>query len=100
MTKGKVFPKGQVVIPAELRKKYNIQIGDPVDLVLSAEGILMKPVLKPHTRESMAEKLFGIFSMHKKIQDDLSKKDILQATKEGFNSTRSQKNPYRNPFLH
>jgi AbrB family looped-hinge helix DNA binding protein len=82
--KGKVFPKGQVVIPADLRKKYNIQIGDLVDFVFSAEGILMKPALKPHTNETSSEKLFGIFSKHKKMQDDLSKKDILQATEGGF----------------
>lgn len=82
--KGKVFPKGQVVIPAALRKKYNIQIGDPIDFVLSTEGILMKPALKSNNQEASAEKLFGIFSTHKKIQDELSEKNILQATEKGF----------------
>ncbi|MFH0728979.1 MAG: AbrB/MazE/SpoVT family DNA-binding domain-containing protein [Pseudomonadota bacterium] len=83
-SKGKVFPKGQVVIPADLRKKYNIQIGGHVDFVLSSEGILMKPILKSDIKEVSAEKLFGIFLTYKKIQDDLSKKDILKATQGGF----------------
>jgi hypothetical protein len=44
----------------------------------------MKPVLISHTKVASAEKLFGIFLMHKKIQDDLSKEDILKATEGGF----------------
>ena len=30
--KMKVFPKGQVVIPVSLRKKYQIEIGDQIDV--------------------------------------------------------------------
>ncbi|MBU1054491.1 MAG: hypothetical protein KKC46_11785 [Proteobacteria bacterium] len=60
--------------------------------MLSAKGILMKPVLKPHTKASLSEKLFGIFSMHKKIQDDLSKEgdkqNILYSYDKDFDKFR------------
>ena len=38
----KVFPKGQVVIPVSLRKRYNIDIGDQVQAIPSNEGILLR----------------------------------------------------------
>ncbi len=82
--KGKVFPKGQIVIPAALRKKYKIQIGDSIDFILSNDGILIKPVIKFETEKPLAEKLFGIFSKHEKMQVSLSKRDILHATEHGF----------------
>jgi len=31
--KRKVFPKGQIVIPVALRRKYNIEIGDHVGVI-------------------------------------------------------------------
>jgi AbrB family looped-hinge helix DNA binding protein len=82
--KGKVFQKGQIVIPAELRKQYNIHIGDQVDFVLSNEGILLKPASKYDRKKTSAESLFGISSNHKNIANKLSKKDIRKATEEGF----------------
>ena len=31
--KMKIFPKGQVVIPVELRRKYHIEIGDHINVI-------------------------------------------------------------------
>ena len=44
--KRKVFPKGQIVIPAALRKKYHIEIGDHIDVIPKADGILLRPLPK------------------------------------------------------
>ena len=35
--KMKVFPKGQVVIPVSLRKKYQIDIGDRIDVISKSD---------------------------------------------------------------
>ena len=50
--KMKVFPKGQVVIPVSLRKKYHIAIGDQIDVVTAPEGILLKPLPKESRKKS------------------------------------------------
>jgi len=80
--RGKIFPKGQVVIPALLRKKYNIQIGDPIVFALSDEGILLKPVATAKT--GSAEKLFGIYASHRAAHDGLSQTDITRSVEDGF----------------
>ena len=41
--KMKLFPKGQVVIPVELRRKYHLEIGDHINVVSTDQGILLKP---------------------------------------------------------
>ena len=40
----KIYNKGQVVIPAELRKKYNMVVGDYVEVVLDENCIKLVPV--------------------------------------------------------
>ncbi len=35
--------KGQMTIPAEIRKAARLEEGDPIDVELVAEGILLKP---------------------------------------------------------
>ena len=82
--KMKVFPKGQVVIPVSLRKKYQINIGDQIDVVSAPNGILLKPLLKEGHRRSLTEKLFGIFSRHAIGKSKPTKKDIENATEKGF----------------
>ena len=59
--KMKVFPKGQVVIPVSLRRKYRIDIGDQIDVVSEKEGILLKPLPKQENISSLTEQLCGIF---------------------------------------
>ena len=57
----KVFPKGQVVIPVALRKKYDINIGDQIDVIPETNGILLKPATKKMTDRSLTDRLFGVF---------------------------------------
>jgi len=67
--KRKVFPKGQIVIPVALRKKFHIEIGDHVDVIPKADGILLKPVLP---------------KKGKKWKPKIEKADINRATEAGF----------------
>lgn len=80
----KVFPKGQVVIPVMLRKKYNIDIGDNIQAVPSENGILLKPLPKSKKPQSLTDDLFGIFKKYSGDSKKISKKDILNATEKGF----------------
>lgn len=40
----RVGPKGQVVIPKDLREELGIEPGDEVDFVLEAGGVRVEPV--------------------------------------------------------
>jgi len=82
--KRKVFPKGQIVIPVALRKKYNIDIGDHVDVISKADGILLKPVPKKEGKKSLTDCLFGMFGKYAKGKPKLKKADINRATEAGF----------------
>ena len=82
--KRKVFPKGQIVIPVALRKKYDIHIGDHVDVIAKADGILLRPVPEKEKIASMTDSLFGMFSKYAKGKPKLKKADITEATREGF----------------
>jgi antitoxin PrlF len=35
--------KGQITIPSEVRKAAHLEEGDPVDVVMTPEGILLRP---------------------------------------------------------
>lgn len=80
----KVFPKGQVVIPVMLRKKYNIDIGDNIQVIPAENGILLKPKPKTKKPESITDNLFGIFKNYTRSSKKIDKKDILNATENGF----------------
>lgn len=80
----KIFPKGQVVIPAALRERYDIEIGDYIDIQPTDEGILLKSRHDKRNRQSLTEKLYGIFSKQSRSPKSLSKKDIDEATYTGF----------------
>jgi len=82
--KMKVFPKGQVVIPVSLRKKYHIDIGDQIDLISAPDGILLKPLPKKTGQRSLTEQLFGIFSSYASGKSKPTKADIDKATETGF----------------
>jgi AbrB family looped-hinge helix DNA binding protein len=83
-TKMKVFPKGQVVIPISLRKKYHIEIGDKIDIIPTSEGILLKSVPSDGQNQSLTERLFGIFASFGPPKHKPTKDDIATATEEGF----------------
>ena len=82
--KMKVFQKGQVVIPISLRKKYQIEIGDQIEIIPDSDGILLKPLPKGETNKSLTDRLFGIFSEYTEGTQKLQKEDIKKATHKGF----------------
>ena len=82
--KRKVFPKGQIVIPVGLRKKYQIEIGDQIDVIPKADGILLKPVPKKQRKRSLTDTLFGMFREHAKGKQKLGKADVTRTTEAGF----------------
>ena len=82
--KMKVFPKGQVVIPASLRQKYQINIGDQIDVISAPNGILLKPVPKRERERTLTDRLFGIFSSYAAGTSEPTQKDMDTATEKGF----------------
>jgi len=82
--KRKVFPKGQIVIPVALRKKYHIEIGDHVDVIPKANGILIKSMLPKKRGKSLTDSLFGMFGKYARGKPKLEKADINEATEAGF----------------
>lgn len=82
--KMKVFPKGQVVIPVSLRKKYKIDIGDHVNVIPSKDGILLQPSSKKEPSQTLTDNLFGIFKEYAKKRKGIKKRDIIEATEKGF----------------
>jgi len=83
-TKMKVSSKGQVVIPAPLRIKYNIDIGDQIDVISGPDDILLKPATKGHKETSLTESLFGIFNKYSFKKHNINSADISKATEDGF----------------
>jgi len=74
----KVFNKGQVVIPARLRKKYKINIGDKVNIIEESNGIKIVPV---ESDNNSVESLAGIFSKYAQ-SGQINKEKINKATEE------------------
>lgn len=65
----KIYNKGQVVIPAELRKKYNLFVGDYIE-VLPEDNCIK---LIPHRNVNIVDELFGVLrdAKHNHEMDDL-----------------------------
>ena len=82
--KMKIFPKGQVVIPVELRRKYHLEIGDHVNFVSTEQGILLKPTPKQEQTPSLTNQLFGVFNQYTKTKSEPTKKNIRKVTETGF----------------
>ena len=82
--KMKVFPKGQVVIPASIREKYNIRIGDQIDFIPSKDGILLKVSPAPEKIETRTDYLFGLFKKQARQRKSPGKDDIDKATEAEF----------------
>jgi len=59
--------KGQIVIPAKLRRKYRIKAGTKINVIDTGEAILLKPV----TEESL-----------KQLQGRLKGKGVLKSLLE------------------
>ena len=50
--KGRVSTKGQLIIPAELRRRHGIESGTRVVFEDSHEGILIRPITSSAIREA------------------------------------------------
>ena len=75
----KIYNKGQVVIPVNLRKKYNFNIGDYVDVITVEDGIKLLPVKKT----KIVDKLYGILNKEGK-QAEISENDIDKTSETEF----------------
>ena len=82
--KMKVFPKGQIVIPIALRKKYHIEIGDQLAVIPSQDGILLKPIPKENKKSSLTKQLFGAFEKYAHQTSKITKKNVVRATETEF----------------
>ena len=74
--------KGQIVIPARLRRQFDIQAGTRASLEATPEGILLKPmtsvvvrrlrgILKPKTKQPTLAKLRSEHKKSEKTLEDL-----------------------------
>jgi AbrB family looped-hinge helix DNA binding protein len=82
--KMRVFTKGQVVIPVNIRRIYNIDIGDQIEFITVQGGILLKPSKPKQTDRSLTDKLYGIFSDYAGESRLLDKDAINTTTEDGF----------------
>lgn len=73
MSYSKLTKKGQVTIPAHLRKRYGMQEGSTIAFEESSNGIIVKPV--PDITSSA-----GRLSRYAKAEDVLD--DIMRSRKE------------------
>ena len=80
----KVFPKGQVIIPVDLRRKYNINIGDQIEFITIKDGILLKPSIQKPDRGSVAKELFGMLRRYAEGKDYPDDNAINEATEKEF----------------
>ena len=44
MAKGTVRAKGQITLPREIRESAHIEEGDPIEFVMTEDGILLRPM--------------------------------------------------------
>jgi len=64
MQTSRITSKGQVTIPAELRKKLGLEPGDQVGFVLDTEGLRVVP------REHRIEAAFGLCQAKVSVTDE------------------------------
>lgn len=79
----KVFNKGQVVIPAGVRKTLGINVGDLLDVSIDEKK--HKIEMKPHTT-SIAESLAGSLSRFKGNKKFPSKKEMHEFLRKGMSN--------------
>jgi AbrB family looped-hinge helix DNA binding protein len=51
MTTAKILAKGQVVIPKDVREKFQISPGDRVEVKMAKDGIILVPLRKTRTEK-------------------------------------------------
>ena len=72
----KMTRKGQVTVPAEIRRKMNLQIGDRVSFVSDGDTVQIEPA------SSWVERTKGIF--HRPGMPVLSDKELKEATQQAW----------------
>lgn len=82
--KMKVFRKGQVVIPVDLRRRYNIKIGDRIEFLTFKDGIFLKPSSQESEDRSLTDELYGMLRGYVKGKATSGKDAIRLATESGF----------------
>ena len=82
--KMKVFPKGQVIIPVELRRKYNINIGDRIEFITFQDGILLKPSSQKTNHGSSTDELYGMLRRYASDKIAPGKNTINEVTESEF----------------
>jgi len=75
----KIYNKGQVIIPVNIRKKFNFNIGDYVDVITVEDGIKLMPAKK----RKVVDKLYGILDKGA-VHSDISENDIDKASEAEF----------------
>jgi len=76
----KIFNKGQIVIPARLRRKYDLEIGSKINIIDEEDGIKIVPA----EEEINVEALAGIFKDYAKDREVQSKDEITKITGDYF----------------
>ena len=68
----KVSSKGQIVLPAELRKKYGIKAGEDVEILDFGGEIVIVPVPKTKGRGFLKfrDKLENVIAAYKRIEKE------------------------------
>lgn len=77
----KVFGKGQVVIPAEIRHELDIEIGDRLEVSIDREAWAIE-LRKPATRES--EALAGSLATYVAGRSFPTRADMAASLREGL----------------
>ena len=80
----KVFNKGQVVIPVDVRRKYDIKVGDRIEFIQFEDGILLKPAKQKPTVRSLTDDLFGVLHRYAKNKAFPEEGAINQTTEAGL----------------
>ena len=63
-----VSSKGQLVIPAEIRRRYGMKAGTKVQLIEKDNHIVLQPVTK-----ALVRSLWGIYESEKSMTEELLK---------------------------
>jgi AbrB family looped-hinge helix DNA binding protein len=77
----KMYNKGQVIIPAEFRKKYNLSIGDYLEVVPDENCIRLIPI----QNVAIVDQLFGILRENGR-QNEITDLMIDKITENELNS--------------
>jgi AbrB family looped-hinge helix DNA binding protein len=70
-----VSSKGQIVIPAELRRKFRIETGTRLEITDDGERIILKPISPEYVR-LLKGSLKGGGALESLKQDRLKEKDL------------------------